>query len=69
MALLAGLPAVLTVLIILWWTGNYSPKVQWTVSVVILGSWFGFAAAVRERVALPLRTIANLLEAMREGDY
>ena len=29
----------------------------------------GFAAAVRERVASPLRTLANLLEAMREGDY
>jgi len=28
-----------------------------------------FAAAVRERAASPLRTLANLLEAMREGDY
>ena len=27
------------------------------------------ASAVRERVASPLRTLANLLEAMREGDY
>ena len=69
MALVAGLPAVITVMIILWWTGNYTPKVQWTLSVVVVGCWLGFAAAVRERVALPLRTIANLLEAMREGDY
>jgi two-component system, NtrC family, nitrogen regulation sensor histidine kinase NtrY len=36
---------------------------------VIVGAWWGFAAAVRERVASPLRTLANLLEAMREGDY
>ncbi len=69
LALAAGLPAVATALIILWWTGEYSPKVQWTLTIVILGCWIGFAAAVRERVALPLRTIANLLEAMREGDY
>ena len=36
---------------------------------VILGVWWGCATAVRERVASPLRTLANLLEAMREGDY
>jgi two-component system, NtrC family, nitrogen regulation sensor histidine kinase NtrY len=70
LALAAGLPAVATSLIILWWTDNhYTPKVQWTVSVLIVGAWWGFAAAVRERVASPLRTVANLLEAMREGDY
>src|SRR5277367_3722623 len=69
LALAAGLPGVATALIILWWLGDYSSKVQWTVSVIIVGSWWGFAAAVRERVASPLRTLANLLEAMREGDY
>ena len=44
----------LTALIILW-TEGYTPKVQWTLSVVILGCWFGFASAVRENVASPLR--------------
>lgn len=38
-------------------------------SALLGGSWLGFSAAVRDRVANPLRTIANLLEAMREGDY
>jgi two-component system nitrogen regulation sensor histidine kinase NtrY len=69
LALAAGFPAVVTVLIIIWWIGDYTPKVQWTVTVIIVGCWWGFAAAVRERVASPLRTLANLLEAMREGDY
>jgi two-component system nitrogen regulation sensor histidine kinase NtrY len=70
LALAAGLPAVATSLIILWWaSNNYTPKVQWTLSVLIVGAWWGFAAAVRERVASPLRTVASLLEAMREGDY
>src|SRR5215469_15214955 len=68
LALAAGFPAVLTTMLILW-LGNYQPKVQLTLTVVILGAWWGFAAAVRERVASPLRTLANLLEAMREGDY
>src|SRR5580700_4681627 len=68
LALGAGLPAVVTSMWILW-TQGYQPKEQWTLSVLILGAWWGCAAAVRERVASPLRTLANLLEAMREGDY
>ena len=31
--------------------------------------WLIFCFAARDRVASPLRTLANLLEAMREGDY
>lgn len=69
MVLLGGLPAVAVSLVILWWAGAYSDKVRWTFSVLILGFWLGCALAVRERVSQPLRTLANLLEAMREGDY
>jgi nitrogen fixation/metabolism regulation signal transduction histidine kinase len=68
MALIAASPAVLTSMLILW-LGDYTPKVQWTLTVVIVGVWLGFCFALRERVASPLRTLANLLEAMREGDY
>jgi nitrogen fixation/metabolism regulation signal transduction histidine kinase len=68
MALAAGFPAVLTAMLILW-LGDYTPKVQWTLTVVIVGAWLGFCFQLRERVASPLRTLANLLEAMREGDY
>ena len=67
-ALAAGLPAVIISEVLLW-TGDHTPKVQWTLTLLIVGFWFGFAASVRERVASPLRTLANLLEAMREGDY
>src|SRR5258706_5804863 len=69
MALVAGSPAVITSMIILWWLGDYTPKVQWTLSVLIIGVWLGFCFGLRDRVASPLRTLANLLEAMREGDY
>jgi nitrogen fixation/metabolism regulation signal transduction histidine kinase len=68
-SLVAGAPAVATSMIILWWLGDYTPKVQWTLSVLIVGVWLGFSFGLRERVASPLRTLANLLEAMREGDY
>ena len=68
MALAAGFPAVLTVMIILL-TEPYSAKVRWTLGVLLIGSWIGIASGVREKVASPLRTLANLLEAMREGDY
>src|SRR5271166_5448845 len=68
LALVAGAPAVLVSMIILW-TGDYAARVQWTLSVILLGIWLGFSFGVRERVASPLRTLASLLEAMREGDY
>jgi len=68
LALVAGVPAVLTSMLMLW-LGDHTPKVQWTLTVVILTFWLGFCFGLRERVASPLRTLANLLEAMREGDY
>jgi len=67
-ALAAGLPGTLTSLIILW-TGGYTPKVQWTLTVLIVGFLVGFAASLRTRVVLPLQTLANLLAAMREDDF
>src|SRR6202171_6408525 len=68
LALVAGAPAVLTSMLMLW-LGDHTPKVQWTLTVLILAFWLGFCFGLRERVASPLRTLANLLEAMREGDY
>jgi two-component system nitrogen regulation sensor histidine kinase NtrY len=68
LALGAGFPAVLVTLIMLW-TGGFTPKTQWTLGVAIVVIWWACATAVRERVASPLRTLSNLLEAMREGDY
>ncbi len=68
LALGAGFPAVLVTLILLW-TGSFPPRTQWTLSIVIIVIWWGCATAIRERVASPLRTLSNLLEAMREGDY
>jgi len=68
MALTSGFPAIVISLIFLW-TGDYTPKVEWTLTVLLLGSWLGFAFALRNRVIRPLQTISNLLAALREGDF
>jgi two-component system nitrogen regulation sensor histidine kinase NtrY len=68
MAVTAGLPGSLVALTLLW-TGDYTPKVQWTLTVLIVGLWSGFTLAVRRRVVFPLQTVSNLLAALREGDY
>ena len=58
LALAAGLPAALVALILLW-TGDSTPKVQWA----------GCSFSVRHRVVLPLQTLSNLLAALRESDF
>src|SRR6185437_12923925 len=68
LALAAGLPAALVALILLW-TGDYTPKVQWTLTVLIVGVWAGCSFSVRNRVVLPLQTLSNLLAALRESDF
>lgn len=68
LALLGGLPAVVISLYILWF-GDYTPKVQWTLTVFIFCFYFGAVLALKERVVLPLQTLSNLLAALREGDY
>jgi len=68
MALAAGFPAVLISLLMLW-LGDYTPKVQWTLTLLIVCFWWGFAFSLRERVVRPLQTLSNLLSALREGDY
>ncbi|MGZ5022510.1 MAG: sensor histidine kinase, partial [Chthoniobacterales bacterium] len=64
----AVLPAALVSLSILWF-GDYTPKVQWTLTLFSVGCALGFIMSVREHVVRPLQTMTNLLAALREGDY
>jgi nitrogen fixation/metabolism regulation signal transduction histidine kinase len=68
LTLAGGLPATVVAMSLLL-TGDFTPKVQWTLGLLIFGCWLGYALAVRERVVRPLQTMANLLTALREGDY
>ncbi|HXG54958.1 MAG TPA: ATP-binding protein [Vicinamibacterales bacterium] len=68
MSLASALPGALIALIFLW-SGEYTPKVQWTLTVLIVTFCLGFSLALRERVILPLQTLSNLLAALGEGDF
>lgn len=67
-ALLSGLPGTAIALILIW-TGGHSQRLEWTVTIFLILFWTAFAAALRERVVFPLRTISNLLSALHEGDF
>jgi two-component system nitrogen regulation sensor histidine kinase NtrY len=68
LAFWAAAPAIVIALIVLWF-GDYSAKVQWTLTLLIIGCFVGFIASAREHLVRPLQTMTNLLAALREGDY
>ncbi len=64
----AVLPGAIVALIIIWF-GGYTPKIQWTLTLLIVGCAAGFISSAREHIVRPLQTMTNLLAALREGDY
>ena len=64
----AAIPAILVALALLW-LGDYSAKVQWTLTILIVGCFAVFISSTREHTIRPLQTMSNLLAALREGDY
>src|SRR5437867_3533522 len=64
----AALPAIFVALALLW-LGDYSAKVQWTLTILIVGCFAVFIFSTREHTIRPLQTMSNLLAALREGDY
>src|SRR5438477_772413 len=57
------------VALLLLWRGDFASRTQWTLTILLLAGWLGFAFAARERVAHPLQTVSNLLSALREEDF
>lgn len=68
LAVLAGLPGTAIALGFIW-LEPLSAGVRWTATVVLLGAGVAMVAAVRDQVARPLGTLANMLAALREGDF
>src|SRR5438128_71171 len=68
LTLAAVFPAIVVALALLWF-GDYSAKVQWTLTILIVGCFLAFLSSVREHTIRPLQTMSNLLAALREGDY
>ena len=68
LALIAGLPAGLA-LLYLTWNQPYSFEARWTITVIVLAAWIGAAAFAHQMVTRVLLLQADLLGALREGDY
>src|SRR5438045_4314410 len=68
LTLAAAAPATIVALILLWF-GDHTAKVQWTLTLLVIGFGLGFVLSAREHVMRPLQTMTNLLAALREGDY
>src|SRR5262249_52855941 len=68
LALASGLVGVLVALVLLW-TGSHDDTTRWTLTLLIVLLWLGFALAVRSNVVRPLQTLSNMQSALREGDF
>src|SRR5216117_2488366 len=68
LALVGGFPALALALGLLWF-GDFAPRTQWTLTMLVAGFWLACAAIVREHVVRPLQTVSNVLAALRERDY
>jgi PAS domain S-box-containing protein len=68
LAVLAGLPGVAVALGFVW-LEPLALRAQWTATLALVGTWLGLTLAVREQVVRPLGTLANMLAALREGDF
>src|SRR5437016_7407633 len=64
----AMMPAAIIALCLLWF-GDYSAKVQWTLTLIIIAVAVGCLFSAREHTIRPWQTTTNLLAALREGDY
>jgi len=68
LVLLGEAPAWLTAAFLLWrWDGD--PALRAILLIVVTAAAIGGALAVRNRAVRSLRALANLLQALREGDY
>lgn len=68
LALMTGATGSVVSLVFIW-TSPYSVSSKVALTALIAGTWLGFALHLRTIVAFPLRTLSNLIGALREGDY
>jgi nitrogen fixation/metabolism regulation signal transduction histidine kinase len=68
LAWLIAIPGSLIALMLVW-TGDYDLKIRWTTTILIVSAWWIGSLLIRSRLLFSLRTLSNLLAALREGDY
>ncbi len=64
----AGLPGSLLAFVLMWNFG-FTLETGVPLGILVLAGWLGFATAARKQAVNSLRTLTNLLAALREGDY
>jgi two-component system, NtrC family, nitrogen regulation sensor histidine kinase NtrY len=67
-ALTALIPLALATLALAF-TGDFAPRVWWTLLVLVLLGVFIATYVLHEQITYPLRTLSNLITALREEDY
>jgi two-component system, NtrC family, nitrogen regulation sensor histidine kinase NtrY len=68
LALVGGLPATI-VAVAATWVHAPTPELRIVICALLIGIWVAAALAVRKRLSFPLQSLANLVEAVRFGDY
>ena len=67
-ALVAVVPLEAAALLLVW-TGDFPPVVHWTVTLLVVATLIVATVFLREVVVYPLRTLTNVIGAVREEDY
>ena len=67
LSLTGGLPALALVSVLLWRSG-LDPSLRMLLLAVLWLAWLSCAALAVERAVHPMRTLANMMAAIREGD-
>ncbi len=65
---LAGLPAFLLAMFLLW-TGSFDTSVRWLATAVLLILWGSLTAVLRAMLVRPIRSLSSVLTALRHGDF
>ena len=65
---LVGLPGVIGALWLLW-LSSLDLGIRWVLSLVLVAGWLRLSAATQSYALRPFENIANMLAALREGDF
>lgn len=67
-SLLASLPGIVAALLLVW-MGDFTARLAWTVTAILMLVLLIALYSLHEHLVHPLRTLSNILAALREEDY
>jgi two-component system, NtrC family, nitrogen regulation sensor histidine kinase NtrY len=68
LVLLSGVPGTMAALALIA-RSDQTTQVRWTWALLVVAAWLGIVFIIRARSRYHLRTLSNLLAALREGDF